>query len=172
MSAVTGTVTAAAILATCAIISSRVSRWPSGRPSDQATPPLVVAIASAPASAISAALPASQAFGRVSVLPECNARSLSALAIWALAIWVWPATSSSFICRLGGVPCPGGVRARHGGISDADQELMVDLDELRDQAGELPGDELLVGVRTGVGVISGLVGEVLDEQQVVRPGRV
>jgi len=44
---------------------------------------------------------------------------------------------------------------------------VIDLDELRDQAGKPPGDQLLIRVRAGVCVVGGLVGEVLDEQQVV-----
>jgi Metal binding domain of Ada len=49
---------------------------------------------------------------------------------------------------------------------------VVDLDELRDQVGEPSGNQLLISVRGGVRVIGRLVGEVLDEQQIVGPGRV
>ena len=51
--------------------------------------------------------------------------------------------------------------------SDADEQIVVDLDELDDQIGELAGDELPVHSGTRVGVVGRLVGEVLDEQQVV-----
>src|SRR6266566_3348299 len=166
ISAVTGMVTAAAISRTRSIISARVRRCPSQRPSDQAMPPLVVAIARAPASAITTALPASQAFGRTSTPAACSARSFAAAAFWAV-----PAMLSSLCYRLRG-PCPGASRARPCAASDADQQLVVDLDELRDQAGEPAGDQLLIDGRAGVRVVGGVVGEVLDEQQVVGPGRV
>jgi hypothetical protein len=80
MSALTGMVTAATISRTRSIITARVRRWPSGRPGDQAMPPLVVAIACAPANSIIAALPASQAFGRMSTLSAWSRRSVLALA--------------------------------------------------------------------------------------------
>jgi hypothetical protein len=67
---------------------------------------------------------------------------------------------------------PGACRARPGDASDSGHELVVDLDELGDHAGELPGDELLVRRRAGMRVIGSLVGKVLDEQQVVRLRRV
>src|SRR6185437_1338360 len=82
MSAVTGRSTAAAIRATTAVISARVRFWPSGRPSDQDTPALVVAMAGAPAAAIMAALPASQALGKTKIPLSCRARSAAALARW------------------------------------------------------------------------------------------
>lgn len=66
-SAVTGTSTAATIRRTASAISVRVSPSPSGRPRLHATPPLVVATASAPADTIITALAASQAFGMTSV---------------------------------------------------------------------------------------------------------
>src|SRR5580658_7685124 len=49
---------------------------------------------------------------------------------------------------------------------------MIDLHERHDEPGEAPSDQLLVGRRAGVRVIGGLIGEMLDEQQVVRPYRV
>jgi hypothetical protein len=83
---VTGTVTAATISRIRSIIAARVRRWPSERPSDQAMPPLVVAIAGAPANSIIAALPASQAFGRMSTPSAWSRRSFSALASWAFTV--------------------------------------------------------------------------------------
>jgi hypothetical protein len=47
--------------------------------------------------------------------------------------------------------------------SERDDLLMIDLDELNDQIRELAGDQVAVGRRTGVRVIGGLIGEVLDE---------
>jgi hypothetical protein len=44
---------------------------------------------------------------------------------------------------------------------------VVDLDELDDQIGELTGDELAVHSGTRMSVVGRLVGEMLDEQQVV-----
>src|SRR5215469_10323804 len=82
MSAVTGRSTEAAIRATTPAISARVRFCPSGRPSDQDTPALVVAMARAPAAAIMAALPASQALGKTKIPLPCRALSAVALARW------------------------------------------------------------------------------------------
>jgi hypothetical protein len=64
MSAVTGTSTTRTIRAIASTAASRSSASPSGRPRLHAIPALVVAIAGAPAAAMTAALAASQQFGR------------------------------------------------------------------------------------------------------------
>ena len=44
---------------------------------------------------------------------------------------------------------------------------MIDFDEIYDRFGESPGDEVAVRGRIRVRVVGGLIGEVLDEQEVV-----
>jgi len=67
MSALMGIFTARAIAATTPTTSANESTWPSGRPCAQATPELVVAIASAPQLSARRALPVSHAFGRTRI---------------------------------------------------------------------------------------------------------
>jgi len=45
-----------------------------------------------------------------------------------------------------------------------DKQLMVELDELDDELGELAADQPLVGAGAGVRVVCCLVGKVLDEE--------
>src|SRR5437588_2299104 len=86
--------------AVAATTSSQGVCSPSAYPSDQATPPLVVAIASKPAATKTLALIASQAFGSSSNrCPRCLARNSSACC----------ACSAGFISQL-----PGGGRRRVG----------------------------------------------------------
>src|SRR5580704_1329721 len=81
MSAETGTVTTRAMRAIAAIISSRGIASPSGYPTENATPALVVAIALAPASSITRALIASHALGSTKIRERsCIDRNASALA--------------------------------------------------------------------------------------------
>src|SRR6266542_1777867 len=56
--------------------------------------------------------------------------------------------------------------------SEGDDQLVVDLDELDDHVRELSGDQVLVGWRACVGVVGGLIGEVLNEQPVVNRRRI
>ena len=56
--------------------------------------------------------------------------------------------------------------------SERDDQFVVDFDEFDDLSTNCASDQVLVCRRTGVSVVGGLVGEVLDEQQVVRLGRV
>ena len=77
-SAVTGTATAAAIRPTAPASSSSGSRSPSGTPRLQATAPLVVATAAAPARSTRRADATSQALGRTSTPWACSWRNSSA----------------------------------------------------------------------------------------------
>src|SRR5262249_39333495 len=52
-------------------------------------------------------------------------------------------------------------------VSEGDEQLVIDLHELDDHVRELTSDQLLIGRRAGVRVVRGLIGEVLDEQEVV-----
>ncbi len=80
-SAVTGTLTPAAIRRTTPSISSREMRCPSGDPNVKAIPALVVAIAPNPDSSNTRALATSQAFGsRRICAPRCMTRNASAFA--------------------------------------------------------------------------------------------
>src|SRR5712692_8919857 len=85
MSAVTGTPTCAAMRATAAAISSREIRSPSGYPSANATPALLVAMAGNPARSTILALATSQTLGRTRIgLPPCRRRNAA-----ARSRWVW-----------------------------------------------------------------------------------
>src|SRR5579862_2199386 len=143
MSADTGTSTAATIRAMTAAARSAPRPAPSGTPRDQATPALVVAIAFAPASAIATAEATSHAFGSSSGSP--------ALCRFAKAM-------ARCACSMAD--------------SEPDDQLVVELGELNDHARELAGDQVTVGRRARVRVVGGLIGEVLDEQQVVRFRRI
>lgn len=85
MSAVTGTVTACTMRRMASIISRRSSFWPSGRPCAHATPALVLAIAGAPASSITRALAASQAFGNTRGRVSCSRRKWAARSAWLIS---------------------------------------------------------------------------------------
>ena len=100
----------AAIRAITPIISSRVRCSPSGLPSDHDTPALVVAIARAPAAAIMAALPASQAFGTTKIPSACRERKASVFACWRLSAIGFPFLFCCF--RLPG--CSGARAMRDG----------------------------------------------------------
>src|SRR5260221_47577 len=162
-------------------------------PSDQATPALVVAIAFAPAAAIATAEATSQAFASSSGSPaRCRLAKSSAwracpvvkcvvmpitLARSAPVSWPHPDVNDGG-CGLVPPVRPGVVA--HSPVrgtswlsdSERDDQLVVDLGELDDLVRELAGDQVAVGRRAGVRVVGGLIGEVLDEQQVVRLGRV
>src|SRR6266851_4555261 len=197
MSADTGSETAAAMRLITAAARSAPRPAPSGTPSDQATPALVVAIAFAPAAAIATAEATSQAFASNSGSPaRCRlAKSSAWRACPVVNCVVMPIT----LTRSGPVSSPHpdanqrglrpaapidqGLRAtapvRGFGAgtawlsgSDCDDQLVVDLSELDDLVRELAGDQVAVGRRAGVRAVGGLIGEVLDEQQVVRLGRV
>jgi hypothetical protein len=70
---------------TAAIISPRSSRSPSPLPSAQEIPALVVATAGAPASSITRALAASQAFGSTSGRASCSRRNRATLSAWLMS---------------------------------------------------------------------------------------
>src|SRR5256885_11713684 len=89
----------------------------------------------------------------------------------------WPTVPRIPLCRkmsgsLDGAGTAYGPQTVPSTPLQSDYQLVVDLDELHDDVGELRGDQLLVRGRGGVRVVGGLVGEVLDEQQVVDVGRI
>src|SRR6266700_3173276 len=159
MSADTGTSSAATIRAITAAARLAPRPAPSGTPRDQATPALVVAIATAEAT--------SHAFGSSSGSPGL-CRFAKAFACCACFI-VMTATLAS--CTPSSWPDPDSSRRSAAGL-EPDDQLVVEFGELDDHARELAGDQVAVGRRARVRVIGGLIGEVLDEQQVVRLRRI
>src|ERR1039457_819563 len=155
MSADTGTSRAATIRAITAAAGSAPR------------PALVVASAFAPAPASVTAEATSHAFGSSSGSPGlCRLAKACACCAWFL---VMTATLAS--CAPDSWPDPDSYRWSAAG-SESDDQLVVEFGELDDHARELAGDEVAVGRRAGVCVVGGLIGEVLDEQQVVRLRRI
>src|SRR4051812_43407886 len=101
-SAVTGSATAAAIRPTAPASSSSGSRSPSGRPRLQATAPLVVATATAPARSTMRAEAASQALGRTRTGPAVCRRRNSAASVMPASDHRPPTIPGGF--RPSGVP--------------------------------------------------------------------
>ncbi len=58
------------------------------------------------------------------------------------------------------------------GRLDGDDQFVIDLDELDDSLLDFPGDQLFVGWRRRVRFVCLLVGEVFDEEEIVRSSRV
>src|SRR4051812_5402931 len=82
-SAATGSSVAAVSARTCAATSSRVA-LPSGRPSVNAKPELVVASAVKPSCSSTRAEPASHGLGNRNGSPPCSARKASARSVWPM----------------------------------------------------------------------------------------
>lgn len=114
MSAETGTETASTILRSAATAAERVRASPSGRPSDHATPALVVATAGAPAASMSRALAASQALTRMRGLdaPRLSVRKRAT----AVSLFMRPANALPTAASGGFRPSPSRGRSSAGSV--------------------------------------------------------
>ena len=158
--------------------------------SSLALPDLVTTLTAIPGVTESAAQQVALRLGHRDAFPAADPRirhALGALGITlpageAAGAWQpWRAIAAAHLMGSAAVLCKPGPGAVPGeaflpgtapsGLPEL-QQLVVDLHELLDQPGELPGDEFLVGRRAGVRVIGRLIRKVLNEQQVVRLGRV